>query len=182
MWSDVPASQINVIRPYRCNEKRDTKKGVSQLLLGRRQFKSSNHIVFLNVSFVCPGMWTCWILATLFFWHAVVMSIEHYSFFCLLWFFWHFTFSARPMENRSYIMRTTIFVFVKKQEQPNSTSWICLSRPPMSLYCSVGRSSTSMALTRESYLQHTSQPHFTHAVWFTVITHTACLVLVRMLA
>lgn len=32
-----------------------------------------------------------------------------------------------------------------------STSWICLSRPPMSLYCSVGLSSTSMALTLESY-------------------------------
>mmetsp|Transcript_102602 Transcript_102602/g.313770 ORF Transcript_102602/g.313770 Transcript_102602/m.313770 type:complete len:326 (-) Transcript_102602:132-1109(-) len=30
-------------------------------------------------------------------------------------------------------------------------SWICLSKPPMSLYWSVGRSSTSMALTRESY-------------------------------
>mmetsp|Transcript_7463 Transcript_7463/g.17077 ORF Transcript_7463/g.17077 Transcript_7463/m.17077 type:complete len:210 (+) Transcript_7463:320-949(+) len=31
------------------------------------------------------------------------------------------------------------------------SSWICLSRPPMSLYWSVGRSSTSMAFTRESY-------------------------------
>lgn len=31
------------------------------------------------------------------------------------------------------------------------TSWICLSSPPMSLYCSVGLSSTSMAFTRESY-------------------------------
>mmetsp|Transcript_15003 Transcript_15003/g.43244 ORF Transcript_15003/g.43244 Transcript_15003/m.43244 type:complete len:323 (-) Transcript_15003:28-996(-) len=30
-------------------------------------------------------------------------------------------------------------------------SWICLSKPPMSLYWSVGRSSTSMAFTRESY-------------------------------
>mmetsp|Transcript_126754 Transcript_126754/g.366914 ORF Transcript_126754/g.366914 Transcript_126754/m.366914 type:complete len:231 (-) Transcript_126754:55-747(-) len=30
-------------------------------------------------------------------------------------------------------------------------SWICLSKPPMSLYWSVGRSSTSIALTRESY-------------------------------
>mmetsp|Transcript_81188 Transcript_81188/g.173773 ORF Transcript_81188/g.173773 Transcript_81188/m.173773 type:complete len:210 (-) Transcript_81188:584-1213(-) len=31
------------------------------------------------------------------------------------------------------------------------SSWICLSKPPMSLYWSVGRSSTSMAFTRESY-------------------------------
>ena len=34
------------------------------------------------------------------------------------------------------------------------TSLICLSKPPISLYCSVGRSSTSIALTRESYLYH----------------------------
>ena len=33
-----------------------------------------------------------------------------------------------------------------------ATSWICLSRPPMSEYCSVGLSSTSIAFTLESYL------------------------------
>mmetsp|Transcript_105461 Transcript_105461/g.206841 ORF Transcript_105461/g.206841 Transcript_105461/m.206841 type:complete len:326 (-) Transcript_105461:109-1086(-) len=31
------------------------------------------------------------------------------------------------------------------------SSWICLSKPPISLYWSVGRSSTSIAFTRESY-------------------------------
>uniref|UniRef100_A0A2M4ACQ5 Putative ribosomal protein s8 n=2 Tax=Anopheles triannulatus TaxID=58253 RepID=A0A2M4ACQ5_9DIPT len=31
------------------------------------------------------------------------------------------------------------------------SSWICLSSPPMSEYCSVGRSSTSIAFTRASY-------------------------------
>ena len=35
-----------------------------------------------------------------------------------------------------------------------ATSWICLSRPPMSEYCSVGLSSTSIAFTRESYLSY----------------------------
>mmetsp|Transcript_2383 Transcript_2383/g.6760 ORF Transcript_2383/g.6760 Transcript_2383/m.6760 type:complete len:209 (-) Transcript_2383:495-1121(-) len=33
----------------------------------------------------------------------------------------------------------------------STSSCTCFSRPPMSLYCSVGFSSTSMALTRESY-------------------------------
>ena len=61
--------------------------------------------------------------------------------------------------------------------EQGSTSWICLSKPPMSLYCSVGRSSTSMAFTRESYLHtHHNTPLYTYRHWTHVMashfTHT----------
>mmetsp|Transcript_4966 Transcript_4966/g.16635 ORF Transcript_4966/g.16635 Transcript_4966/m.16635 type:complete len:248 (-) Transcript_4966:503-1246(-) len=40
---------------------------------------------------------------------------------------------------------------VKGSTMASTSSCTCLSRPPMSLYCSVGFSSTSIAFTRESY-------------------------------
>lgn len=58
-----------------------------------------------------------------------------------------------------YIFQTVYFIprFSKRslcvtgRTTASISSWICLSKPPMSLYCSVGLSSTSMAFTRESY-------------------------------
>ena len=51
-------------------------------------------------------------------------------------------------------VRVCVCVFMHARSKPIMyiTSSICLSRPPISLYCSVGFSSTSIALTRESYL------------------------------
>ena len=43
-------------------------------------------------------------------------------------------------------------IIVRMEGLDQLTSSICLSSPPMSLYCSVGLSSSSIAFTRESYL------------------------------
>mmetsp|Transcript_16785 Transcript_16785/g.29064 ORF Transcript_16785/g.29064 Transcript_16785/m.29064 type:complete len:225 (+) Transcript_16785:1387-2061(+) len=42
-------------------------------------------------------------------------------------------------------------LWVMGRTMASMSSWICLSSPPMSLYSSVGFSSTSIAFTRESY-------------------------------
>uniref|UniRef100_A0A6B0TYJ3 Putative secreted protein n=1 Tax=Ixodes ricinus TaxID=34613 RepID=A0A6B0TYJ3_IXORI len=46
---------------------------------------------------------------------------------------------------------TNFSLWVIGSTTASTSSWICLSRPPMSEYSSVGRSSTSIALTLESY-------------------------------
>ena len=56
------------------------------------------------------------------------------------------------------VRRNTTEILIVKGLTNVFTSWICWSRPPMSLYCSVGLSSTSMAFTRESYLESTQSP------------------------
>mmetsp|Transcript_4096 Transcript_4096/g.7751 ORF Transcript_4096/g.7751 Transcript_4096/m.7751 type:complete len:347 (-) Transcript_4096:280-1320(-) len=48
-------------------------------------------------------------------------------------------------------MASNMSLCVMGRTMASMSSWICLSAPPMSEYSSVGRSSTSMAFTRESY-------------------------------
>ena len=46
---------------------------------------------------------------------------------------------------------TNLSLCVMGSTTASTSSWICLSSPPMSEYCSVGRVSTSIAFTLESY-------------------------------
>mmetsp|Transcript_15960 Transcript_15960/g.48738 ORF Transcript_15960/g.48738 Transcript_15960/m.48738 type:complete len:276 (+) Transcript_15960:612-1439(+) len=58
--------------------------------------------------------------------------------------------SRTPLGGRTPMV-SNISLCVMGSTTASMSSWICLSQPPMSLYSSVGRSSTSMALTRLSY-------------------------------
>jgi len=69
---------------------------------------------------------------------------------------WRPTNSVKALKGRDITRKRLTSKILASQ-----TSCICLSRPPISPYCSVGRSSTSIAFTRESYLPATTAQYST---------------------